>query len=275
MEFYSTLILFFAGMFGVIIGSFLNVVIYRFGSGMHVTGRSKCLSCGRTLTASMLVPLFSFLVMRGRCAYCDVKLSWQYPLVEVLTGALFILAAYKNNILGLNFSSWHFAIFIGDALVWSLLLVVTVYDVKHRIIPDRFSLLFAIFAGLLLVLKSHEGMIHLPYLPFLDGTPSWINWAAGPLLAAPFATLWFFSGGRGMGLGDAKLAWGIGWFLGFAGGVTAAIFAFWIAFIPSVVLLFIRAKHFTMKSEIPFAPFLVLGTLVVYAFEIDILSLTF
>jgi leader peptidase (prepilin peptidase)/N-methyltransferase len=78
-----------------------------------------------------------------------------------------------------------------------------------------------------------------------------------------------------MGLGDAKLAWGIGWFLGLGGAVSAVIFSFWIAFIPSVFLLFWRSKRFTMKSEIPFAPFLIIGTFVAYTFGVNILSWTF
>lgn len=262
-------------VFGLIIGSFLNVVIYRFGSGMRVTGRSKCLSCGKTLTAAMLIPLVSFLFMRGKCAYCGTKLSWQYPLVETLTGLLFVIAAHINGLFSMS-ASWHQLVVFGvEAAIWAVLVVITVYDLKHRIIPDLLSFIFALLAGLLLFIKWSWGLSVIPFLPFLDSVPVWINAAAGVLLALPFALLWFFSGGRAMGLGDAKLAWGIGWFLGFAGGVSAAVLAFWVAFFPSLLLLLVRSKHFTMKSEIPFAPFLIIGTLIVYTFGIDILSWTF
>ena len=260
---------------GLIIGSFLNVVIYRFGSGMRVTGRSKCLSCGKTLTAAMLIPLLSFLFMRGRCGYCGTKLSWQYPLVETLTATLFVIAAHVNGLLSMSASSHQFVVFAVEAAIWAVLVVITVYDLKHRIIPDMLSLLFALLSGGLLLLKWSWGLSVIPFLPFLDSVPVWINAAAGVLLALPFALLWLFSGGRAMGLGDAKLAWGIGWFLGFAGGVSAAVLAFWVAFFPSLLLLLVRSKHFTMKSEIPFAPFLIIGTLIVYTFGIDILSWTF
>ena len=262
-------------LFGLVIGSFLNVVVYRHGSGMRLNGRSKCLSCGKTLTARMLVPLFSFMLMRGRCVYCSAKLSFQYPLIEAVAGVLFVVIAHKNGLFLPDVSSHALIIFLMEAAAWSTLLVVTVYDLKHNIIPDRFSFIFALLAGVLLSLRSHWGLLTLPYIPFLDGVPPWIDFAAGPLLAAPFALLWFLSGGRAMGFGDAKLAWGIGWFLGFSGGGSALILSFWIAFFPSIALLFIRGKHFTMKSEIPFAPFLVLGTLVVYVFGVSILSWAF
>ena len=132
-------------------------------------------------------------------------------------------------------------------------------------------------AALSLFLRSHYGMITIPYLPFLDyqhGVPWWIDIAA-PLVALPFALIWLLSGGRAMGLGDAKLAFGIGWFLGLAGSVTALILSFWIALLPSVALLLLRRKHFTMKSEIPFAPFMVMGTFVTYAWSLNILSWSF
>jgi len=153
-------------------------------------------------------------------------------------------------------------------------MLVMVYDVRHKIIPDRLSLIFATLAGITLFAKSQWGMMPTPYIPILNSVPSWINLAAAPALAIPFALLWLLSAGRAMGLGDAKLAWGMGWFLGFTKGITAVMFAFWTAFIPSVILLLLPKKHFTMKSEIPFAPFLILGTLIAYLAHFDIVSWT-
>ena len=261
-------------VFGAVIGSFLNVLIYRFGSGMKVTGRSKCLSCGKQLTALQLVPVVSYLVLGGRCGHCRAKISAQYPLVEVTLGVMFMVIASKNALLAMDVSFAHIMLAGIDALVWSLLLAVTVYDWKHKIIPDRFSVAFATLAALSLFLRLHYGMTSVPYLPFLNyehGVPWWIDIAA-PLVALPFALIWLVSGGRAMGLGDAKLAFGIGWFLGLAGSVTALILSFWIAVFPSLALLLLRRKHFTMKSEIPFAPFIVMGAFVTYAWSLNILS---
>lgn len=275
MDLYASLLFFFVFVLGTIIGSFLNVVIYRFGSGFGLSGRSKCLSCGKTLRASMLIPLFSYLFQRGRCAYCGTRISLQYPLVEFATGILFVMALRVNNLTLSLFDPHMFALFLCDLFVWSILIAITVYDLKHKIIPDRLALLFAFFSGIALCLKLWWGILPEHYIPIFDLVPWWIDLAAGPLFAFPFAALWFFSGGRAMGLGDAKLAWSIGWFLGFAKGFSAVILSFWIAFIPSLILLLLPKKSFTMKSEIPFAPYLVLGTLAVYYFGVDLLSWTF
>lgn len=260
---------------GVIVGSFLNVVIYRLGSGAGFGGRSKCLSCGKILRPSMLIPLLSFLFQKGKCAYCSASLSWQYPLVELSTGGLFLLSALHNHLSLETLSLQTLLFFAFDACIWAILVLVTVYDAKHKIIPDILSVLFALFAGALLLMKYHYGIFPEQTIAIFDAIPWWIDLVAGPLLFAPFAVLWFLSGGRAMGLGDAKLSFGMGWFLGFSGGISAVIFGFWIAFFPSILLLFLRRKHFTMKSEIPFAPFLILGTLVVYVFQISILNWTF
>ena len=223
----------------------------------------------------MLVPLFSYLYQRGRCAHCGTKFSAQYPLVEALAGMLFVAIFVTHQIepFATPLRDWIFALI--DACVWATLLAIMVYDLRHKIIPDGFSVTFALLALLALAFKWWWGILPAHDIVFMNAVPYWMDWAAGPVLAMPFATLWLLSGGRAMGLGDAKLAWGIGWFLGFSSGVTAIVLAFWIAFLPSLVMLFLPTKRFTMKSEIPFAPFLVFGTLVTYFFNINILSWSF
>ncbi len=89
MEFIPQLILPF--LFGIIIGSFLNVVALRFNTGVGINGRSMCMSCGTKLTWRELIPLFSFLFQKGSCKTCKSKISWQYPLVEFMAGAFFVL----------------------------------------------------------------------------------------------------------------------------------------------------------------------------------------
>ncbi len=253
----------------------MNVLIYRLGSGFGFRGRSKCLSCGKTLSARMLVPVLSYVVQGGRCAHCRTKLSRQYPIVEIMTGLLFVAVAWANHLDHLPFPAHSLTFFFLDAAVFSTLVVLTVYDIKHKIIPDQLSLCFALFGGIALWLKFSFGLSPEQYIPIFDQVPWWIDIAAAPLLATPLALLWLLSQGRAMGLGDAKLAWGMGWFLGFSKGISAIVFAFWIAFIPSLILLLLPKKHFTMKSEIPFAPFLVLGTLAAYLSGISILNWTF
>ncbi len=277
MDDFVSVVLFLAFILGVTVGSFVNVLVYRARSGVTLAGRSKCLSCAKPLKAKMLVPLFSYLWQRGRCAFCGVKISLQYPIVEAALGVLFVSVLVVHNFNPLTETPLSLVLIALDASVWTLLLAITVYDLKHKIIPDSFSLMLAVTAGVALLLKYSFGLTSISELfamP-LGVFPWWIDIASGPLLALPFALLWFFSGGRAMGLGDAKLAWGLGWFLGFSSGVTAVIFAFWIAFFPSLFLLLVPNKKFTMKSEIPFAPFLVLGTLLTYLSGLNMLTWTF
>jgi leader peptidase (prepilin peptidase) / N-methyltransferase len=200
----------------------------------------------------------------------------QYPLVEALLGVLYVVVLLVHGLdpLRATFFDWM-QVFL-DALVWTVLLAIVVYDLKHKIIPDSFSLTFALLSGTILLLEMTTGTLGNSPVAFLSSGsfPWWADIVAGPLLALPFALLWYFSKGRAMGLGDAKLAWGLGWFLGLAGGFTAVVFSFWIAFFPSLFLLLVPGKKFGMKSEIPFAPFLVLGTLAIYITGLNLLSWT-
>lgn len=245
-------------IFGTIIGSFLNVVAYRYNSGTSpITGRSRCFACGKTLVWYELVPLVSFFLQRGRCRKCHVRLSWQYPLIEGISGIMFV-AIFLLGKPPLE-SAYLLVIF-------STLLVITVYDLRHQIIPDG---LVALFAGLALVWfiggTLSEGITHAFYFPDL-----W-TLLAGPILFLPFWALWFVSQGRWIGLGDGKLALGIGWFLGVTLGASAVMLAFWVGAVWALVIMAFqriavnfRGTKLSLQSEIPFGPFLILGVIVVY-----------
>ena len=254
-----------AFILGTIIGSFLNVVILRHNSGRTVGGRSMCFSCGKTLHWHELVPVFSYLLQRGKCTKCKSKISPQYPVVEFLTGVIFALLVWKFSFL-LLISPLTFltkTLFYGYLL--SLLVVISVYDLKHGIIPDQFSYLFGIMSFLLLFFET--GNIIMAHVPTV------FQILAGPLIAAPFAFFWWVSKGRWMGFGDAKLAIGMGFLLGVSGGITALMIAFWSGAIVSLILLLLKKYKFTMRSEIPFAPFLVLATCVTFIFSLDFIAL--
>lgn len=251
MDFLTLAIVF---VFGAIIGSFLNVVVYRYNSGTSpLTGRSQCFACGKTLYWYELVPIVSFLLQRGRCRGCGVRLSWQYPLVEALSGAMFV-AVY---LLGKPLLESAYLL-----VVFSTLLVIAVYDLRHQIIPDGLAALFAGVAVLWFVSTVGMRAVNFPYLWTL---------IAGPMLFLPFWALWFVSRGRWLGLGDGKLALGIGWFLGVALGGSAILLAFWIGAAWALVLMGVQrllggvyGAKLSMQSEIPFGPFLILGTIIVY-----------
>jgi len=244
-------------VFGSIIGSFLNVVILRLNSGRTFKGRSECFSCGKKLSPAELIPILSFLTQNGRCRQCGSKISWQYPIVELITAVLFTLTyLYFEPI-----SSGNLISFILTLIIFSILTVIAFYDLRHKIIPSQLSYLLVIFAFLFSISESR--------------TFKWEDLAAGPIFFAIFAAIWLISRGRWMGFGDAKLVLGIGLFLGLIKGVSALVLAFWIGAAVGICALFLSGKKITMKSEIPFAPFLILGAILSFFLELDILRIGF
>lgn len=253
--------LFFAFVLGAIIGSFLNVVVLRWNTGLGLKGRSKCMTCARQLGWQELIPIFSFIFLLGKCRSCKNSISWQYPLVELATGLLFA------------------AIFIKFPPVWSLeivatiiylfitclLVVITVYDIKHKIIPDSFVYAFDILA-LAMVFIGGPAFFHAPHI-----------WTilAGPLLALPFALLWLISEGKWIGLGDAKLVLGLGWLLGLHAEINAVVISFWVGAAVSIVWMLITYGRFKKGLEIPFGPFLILAAYLVLLFGLNVIDLRF
>lgn len=255
---------------GLIIGSFLNVVIYRYNTGRSVGGRSGCLSCGKKLEFWELVPVFSWIFLGGKCSNCKTKISWQYPLVELSTATLFALLTFHFQIPTSYFllPTLNFLLFL---IIISILVVIFVYDIKHKIIPD--ALVFS-FAGLALLFRLLE--TNFSNLQLID----WFNLFSGLIFFVPFFLLWVVSNGMWIGLGDGKLALGIGWMLGFVNGVSAIILSFWIGAVVASTFILIdrlkeRGKHITMKTEVPFAPFMILGALIAFFYPMDLFSLNF
>ena len=263
----SLLIFIFVFLLGTIIGSFLNVVIFRFNTGRTiVTGRSICMTCNRNLRWYELIPVFSFLIQSGKCRRCASKISHQYPFVEFITGLIFAFIAYKF-IPVIYVSYWMYVFLVVlYTFIFSLLIVISVYDLRHKIIPDKLVYLFIIISFFSIFI-NYTGFGSVFTLPSFNGL------IAGPLLAIPFVLLWVFSKGRLMGLGDGKLILGIGWMLGLASGLCAIILSFWIGTIVSVTILFLSKKKINMKTEIPFAPFLIISTLITFLFGLDIFSI--
>jgi len=267
-------------VFGTIIGSFLNVVILRYNTGESVVGgKSACFSCAKSLSWYEMFPILSFIALRAKCGNCKSKISWQYPLVEFFTGILFLATYLKLNgfyhqiYQGLPLVMFYYISLISFFYyfaVFSILIVITVYDLRHKIIPDLLVFSFAFIS--LIWLVANIGFADL------FQSPHFLDLFAGPILALPFFLMWLLSKGRWIGLGDAKLALGMGWFLGLIPGVSAVILGFWIGAVISLSLLFVQrlnliGKNLTIKSEIPFAPFLILGLLAVFFFGFDVMNL--
>ncbi len=228
------------------------------------------MSCQHKLSWYELIPVFSFIVLGGRCKNCKTKISIQYPIVELLTGFIFAAVFYKLQ--GMFFTSTlSFIIsYIYYTALFSILLVVAVYDIKHKIIPDILSVILGVVAFIgIFFISIDNPVVHFHI-------PSILVFLSGVLVAFPFAFFWLISRGRWMGLGDAKLALGIGWMLGIASALSALVVAFWSGAIIGVALIIIqksRAGGMNMKSEIPFAPFLVFGTLIAFVFGLNLFNL--
>lgn len=242
---------------GLFIGSFLNVLADRLPREESVVkGRSHCEKCKKTLQWLDLIPLLSFILIGGKCRYCHTRLSFYYPIVELATGALFVV----TTIFALNGSQFlisNFKFLINFQILVNLtyylfivssLIVVFFADLKYGIIPDKVILPAALVSFLYLILNAPS--LILPHL-----------------LSAIAACLFFFilslikiKNRQSMGFGDVKFAFLMGLILGFPNIIISLYIAFLTGAIVGVILIIWRKKR-AFGTTIPFGPFLVLGTL--------------
>lgn len=243
---------------GLLIGSFLNVVILRFHDGKSfVGGRSACPHCGHELTPVELIPVLSWLWQRGRCTKCTKPISIQYPLVEALTSIIFLV-----SYLSLPHTT-PLDVFI--LLVWLVvaagLLVLAVYDIRWYLLPDKIMLPLLAPAALLILVEAVAAQAPLLALKSVG---------AAILFGGAFYSIAAISKGKWMGGGDIKLAFLMGLLLGLQKTTLAMILAFWSAAIIGLILIISGKKK--RKDYIPFGPFLIGGTIVAYLWGQDIIT---
>jgi len=213
---------------GLAVGSFLNCIIYRLKTDQSfLRGRSFCPHCQHTLSWLDLIPVFSFFILKGRCRYCQKKISWQYPLVEIATGLLFLLIG-------------NFQLPIFNFIIAPLLIIIFVYDLKHYIIPDKIIYPAVIIAAIF----------------------NFTNWLSALGAALFFLVIVLVSRGKWMGVGDVKLGFLMGLALGFPNILVALFLAFMMGAIIGIGLIIASKK--TLKSEVPFGPFLVAATFIAW-----------
>jgi leader peptidase (prepilin peptidase) / N-methyltransferase len=255
----NLLFLFIIFLLGVFIGSFLNCFIYRLEVGEKPEGRSYCPKCKKTLKVKDLVPVFSYIFLKGRCRYCCEKISIQYPLVEFSTGVLFVFLGV-SSIGGLSLFEIVTTLYL--LVVATLLVLIFVYDLKHFIIPDfaNFSLIGISFAYLSFISFYNQDL-----QIFLHGIFS----ALGAFLF--FFALYYFTRGKGMGFGDVKFVVFMGFFLGFPKILVALFVSFVLGAIIGLTLIAVKIKK--PKSQIPFGPFLIAGTLLGYFYGAEVIEL--
>lgn len=246
----SALFAVYVGLVGLIVGSYLNVVIYRLPRGLStVRPRSRCTGCGALIRPYDNVPVVSWLLLRGRCRACKTPISWRYPLIEAVTGALFVLGFLR---FGPRVEALAAAVFCAAMVALAAI------DVEHYILPDRITL-----PGVAV------GLLFQPFVDWARIGPGARGALLGGLLGASLgaAILLAVWGGwyllrheEGMGLGDVKMLAMIGAFLGWRGVLVALFFS---ALTGAVIGLLLMAwKGLEMKSKLPFGAFLALGGLI-------------
>jgi leader peptidase (prepilin peptidase)/N-methyltransferase len=228
----ATVFLVFA--YGLLVGSFVNVLIYRLPRGFSIArGRSQCTRCRHTLRAADLVPLASWIALGGRCRYCGSAVSPRYPAVEAANALLWAGVALR---FGPTVQS------AAMAVVCSCLLAVAFIDWEHMIIPDSLNLVLAA-AGLVLLFLT-------------DGLPFYDRMAGAVCVSGPLLLIALVSQGRAMGGGDIKLTAALGLCLGWRLMLLTLFFG---AVGGTLLLLLLRGSRLALGRQVPFGTFLAAG----------------
>ncbi len=244
-------------LFGLIVGSFLNYVIYRlsidgfsfYRDFINVKSRSYCPNCKHVLNWKDLFPVFSFIFLKGKCRYCKERISWQYPLVEISTAFLFLLISSQN---------WPVIDTTFMLYIACVLIIIFAFDLKHYLIPDK--ILFPAICVSFIYRLFYFGL-----------TNNFLSYLLAALLASLFfLIIYLISKGTWMGFGDVKLAILLGLILGFPNILVGMFLAFFLGAIIGLIIIFLGKKG--LKSEVPFAPFLITGTFIAMFFSQDIIN---
>ncbi|GAB6117617.1 A24 family peptidase [Thermoanaerobacter brockii subsp. lactiethylicus] len=231
-------------LFGTIIGSFLNVVIHRVPRKESIVyPPSHCPKCGHELKTIDLIPILSYILLKGRCRYCGEKISIRYPIVELLTGIVFLIIYYK---FGLDFKAFSY-MFLA-----SILIAVSFIDIEHRIVPNKIILVGFIGGIIFRVLMYNYGFI---------------DYIMGLVLGGGILLLISLISGGEMGGGDIKLMALIGFFIGWKLTILVLFLSVIIGALGGVILVALKIKG--RKDYIPFAPYISIAWLIsiLYGYE--------
>jgi len=257
-------------VFGLLLGSFLNVVALRYREDKFVFnpkvigGRSSCPHCKKNLQWFELVPLFSFFLQEAKCRSCRKPISWLYPLGELLSGLVFALVPLHVP----GGAGWIWV------AVFEIFLLICIIDFRLHIIPDELTIFLAAL-GLFLVLGNWSTDFIGTYR-FLFGLQDgvWLNHLFGAaILGAFFSAIVLLTRGKGMGWGDVKLSLALGFLFGWPGGMMLAATSFVLGGASGIALILLGKKN--RKSTLPFGPFLGLGAVIIFFFGDKLLSFYF
>lgn len=235
-------------IFSFLVGSFLNVCIYRIPKGKSVSfPPSHCPKCESRLKPIDLVPVLSFMFSKGKCRYCGEKISLQYPTVELLNALIYLLIYMKYGLT---------LYFFKYAILSSLLIVITFIDLKHQIIPDRLNI-FCLIIGILFTLSyGNKWLI--------------VNGAIGLFVGGGLFLLIAIITNGAMGGGDIKLMGALGFCFGWKYILLIALLSFIIGAVISVMLLVLKIKG--RKDYIPFGPFISIAAIVTMIYGKEIIE---
>ena len=245
----------FVFIIGLLVGSFFNVVISRLDrEGGILMGRSHCPKCKSQLAWHDLIPLLSYLLLRGRCRNCKESISPIYPVVELTTAIILVLFYLKIG-LPLDIGSSYYLIIL------SFFILIIFFDYLYYVIPDKLVLPLIVYSLIYSYLFRRPELFNLL--------------TSGLALGGFFAILYVVSHGKWIGLGDAKLSLLIGLVLGYPLGALAVVFSIWIAALVGMVLIIMRRA--SLKSELPFGSFLSIISIIFIIFqnELQILNTFF
>lgn len=229
-----------AAAIGISLGSFLNVLIVRFGKpSARLTDRSACLHCGKTLRWWELIPVVSFIALRGRCVRCRHPISWRYPIVEIATAAAWLWS--------FGGSEGSFLAQLTLAGILTVLMLLWAIDSQHLLLPD----IYLVYLAVLVILRLWATSFFSP-----TNTTLAALLGSGILLG-----VWAATRGQGLGFGDVKLALPLGLLLGTQGMIATLVLAFMAGGVSAGYLLLSRQA--SMKTAVPFGPYLIAAALAV------------
>lgn len=248
-----------AFLFGASVGSFVQVVVSRLHVAPFMKSRSKCLSCGEVLRVSDLVPVLSYLFLKGKCRYCKTRYGISAVVIEVIFGLVFT-CVYLFLIRGQYTLPVAIVMLAYYSVLIAVLGVMALYDRLHSYVPVNFLLAFFILSLVSFVYR----LVEYPNMLTLVGALS---------VSLPFLFIWFISKGKGVGFGDVLLFFCVGLYFGGLEGYAVFILSVWIGAVYGIYYKYFVQKHSSLHTSIPFVPFIVIAFLLVLFTGIDIFSI--